>query len=84
MKTPNKNSRNPIFLNESNVYWPDNHIVIVKNTHICKNLSFKKKLFDMPAETSHVGGINIIMVIKRKIKKLTVFHILLNLKKIIA
>tara|TARA_B100001765_G_scaffold159814_1_gene104042 strand:+ start:599 stop:850 length:252 start_codon:yes stop_codon:yes gene_type:complete len=80
MKAPNKNSRNPIFLNESNVYWPDNQIVMVKKTNICKNLSFKKKLFDIPAEKNHVGGANIIIATKRKIKKLTVFHILLNLK----
>jgi hypothetical protein len=84
MTTPNKNSRNPIFLNESKVYCPDNQIVIIKKTHICKNLSFKKKLFDISAENNHVGGANIIIVTKRKIKKLTVFHILLNLKKIIV
>jgi hypothetical protein len=38
----------------------------------------------MYAEANHVGGANIITVTKKKIKKLTVFHILLNLKKIIA
>ena len=84
MKAPNKNSRNQTFLNESNVYWPDNQIVIIKKIHICRNLSFKKKLFDMSAEKNHVGGANIMMVIKKRIKKLTVFHILLNLKNIIA
>ena len=38
----------------------------------------------MSAEKNHVGGVNIMMVIKKRIKKFTVFHILLNLKKIIA
>tara|TARA_Y100000758_G_scaffold299664_1_gene262564 strand:+ start:544 stop:660 length:117 start_codon:yes stop_codon:yes gene_type:complete len=38
----------------------------------------------MSAEKNHVGGANIMMVIKKRIKKFTVFHILLNLKKIIA